>query len=483
MGIAFFNGIWIVFQSFTTCMRPLLWTCLFVFVIIFIFAMFAVELIGTSQFFATVPLQAEYNTSVRAFLSLFQVMTLDEWRAITQPLMDHQWWVYLFFAMYVCISSLALMNLITAVIVENALKTMQADEEGTMIEQAKIQEEEKKQITKLFRMFDSGRDSGGAHHLFKTVTAFDFIRLQQGSWKILSSMFEALGISYEQDMAHLLELLASDDNGSIQLTSLLEGMLDLRPVCEDRDRTALLHVSPNRTHKFDIIKRSLEQMHAAEKVQDMLRRTEVLLSDLGFAPVPEFADAVRRQSKARQQNARKREDQKLHKKRTGITLGSIEPRKERRACWETTVEEISTPSTVATATPSKKSGSQSPSRFFSEQPNCDDDKKELSIEDHHRLLERLRGLRYCVQKQSHDLRQQREQLEVLQNQVDILRTSRTQDRVHNARRKRDPIAFGAATSGADRPRSYANSHQRGHPTSKFVLKDYLMAMLLNGRER
>merc|ERR1712139_327707 len=91
--------------------------------------MFAVELIGTSQDFESVPIYEKYVSTIPAVVTMFQVMTLDEWRSITQPLMDHRWWAKLFFVLYICVSSLAMMNLITAVIVENALQSVSKDDE------------------------------------------------------------------------------------------------------------------------------------------------------------------------------------------------------------------------------------------------------------------------------------------------------------------------------------------------------------------
>merc|ERR1719298_312341 len=56
-------------------------------------------------------------------------MTLDEWINILQPLFETAGWTYFFFMVYLCISALALMNLVTAVVVETSVKRTQEDAE------------------------------------------------------------------------------------------------------------------------------------------------------------------------------------------------------------------------------------------------------------------------------------------------------------------------------------------------------------------
>ncbi|KAF4720423.1 hypothetical protein FOZ63_021762 [Perkinsus olseni] len=72
--------------------------------------------------------------------TLFQVMTLDSWAAIARPMQAKApGTVTIFFVAVILCVVMVLMNLITAVIVENAFSIAKADAE----EQAKIREREK----------------------------------------------------------------------------------------------------------------------------------------------------------------------------------------------------------------------------------------------------------------------------------------------------------------------------------------------------
>merc|ERR1719428_2684493 len=92
-------------------------------------------------------------------------MTLDEWREIIQPLCDKRGWAYVFFFVYISISALALMNLITAVVVENSMKRIEADEEyrNMMFERASQLETEKIQaLLEFFNVRNVDNDKDGA---------------------------------------------------------------------------------------------------------------------------------------------------------------------------------------------------------------------------------------------------------------------------------------------------------------------------------
>merc|ERR1719272_1951721 len=106
-------------------------------------------------------------------------------------------------------------------------------------------------------------------------------------------MLEALNIADDEDVGHLMELLDQDGDGDISLAEMLEGMLDLRGVSDDGNRTALLHVIRNRDHKFEVIERALATIHAPTIVERLLQSIEVSLSDFGMVPVPEFAEEVK----------------------------------------------------------------------------------------------------------------------------------------------------------------------------------------------
>merc|ERR1719171_291528 len=86
-----FRELYIVVESFYVCTRPLIWTVIFMLILLFLFAMFAVELIGKSDAFNSED-RDRFSRAVSCIVVLFQLMTLDEWYAIISPLLSAQPW-------------------------------------------------------------------------------------------------------------------------------------------------------------------------------------------------------------------------------------------------------------------------------------------------------------------------------------------------------------------------------------------------------
>lgn len=392
--ISFFEGIWLVFSSFMRCMRPLFWTCLFVAVIIFIFTMFAVELIGTSTTFDGVEEQKWFAGTVIAFVSLFQVMTLDEWRSVTQPICDHQWWTYLFFLIYVCVAALALMNLVTAVIVENAMLAIREDEDARKRDQQREQNSQKDKILQLFRVchrkISSAWSKDSIHmtrHLY--VTADDVADMKH-KWGTLEAILESFAIEEKEDIQMLMDLLDTDGNGSISLSEMLEGILDLRSVMEDHNRIALLHTTQNREHKFQIIERLIAQKRAPEICSAGLKRIQEMFKMLGMIP-PEEAEEDSatdldrfESSPPAQPEVFDEADACAGKGATSVPQGSFNDPPLADSRPTSAAQILNTPSVTKA------------------------------------LLQRIRGLRFKLQHQSRDLRNQRQEIERLEQSVDNL---------------------------------------------------------------
>merc|ERR1719316_198986 len=71
----------------------------------------------------------EYFGSVRkSMLTMFQIMTLESWaNGIMRPVESHFPYMWLFFTLFVCFTTLAMLNLITGVFVEQTLAAAKAD--------------------------------------------------------------------------------------------------------------------------------------------------------------------------------------------------------------------------------------------------------------------------------------------------------------------------------------------------------------------
>ncbi|KAF4749935.1 hypothetical protein FOZ62_022896, partial [Perkinsus olseni] len=150
--LPFFRVVWNMVRGLASSARTLFWTYVLIASVLFIFSIFAVEIIARMEVFKGDSAVQEYFGSVsRAMFTLFQVMTLDSWAAIARPMQAKApGTVTIFFVAVILCVVMVLMNLITAVIVENAFSIAKADAE----EQAKIREREKQNdITSLAKLF------------------------------------------------------------------------------------------------------------------------------------------------------------------------------------------------------------------------------------------------------------------------------------------------------------------------------------------
>merc|ERR1719428_52439 len=65
------------------------------------------------------------------------------------------------------------------------------------------------------------------------------------------------------DVQHLFELLDADGNGELSLSEVLDGVLQLRTVSEDKYKSALIKALPSKDAKFEILERFCDQMPEA----------------------------------------------------------------------------------------------------------------------------------------------------------------------------------------------------------------------------
>lgn len=93
-------------------------------VLIIIFYVSAI--IATMLFGAEFP--EEFGDLGRSLFTLFQIMTLDNWSVINRIIWDEVAWAPLFFVPFILISSLTVLNLFVAVVVD-AMQQTQGDEE------------------------------------------------------------------------------------------------------------------------------------------------------------------------------------------------------------------------------------------------------------------------------------------------------------------------------------------------------------------
>ncbi|CAJ1443385.1 unnamed protein product [Effrenium voratum] len=230
----------------------LLWTFLLVMILIYIFAIIGIEFIAVD---AELPEDHPYNVAARenfssfgdAVITLLQMFSMDSIGSIYRPLVKHRFLLFFYFMTVLLILAIALMNLVTAVMVNSSLDQASEDKDAKKAwEEAK----KKKQMEELKLMFHeldevtltldaceravSGQsrdveDGSGDLSLDEIRTAPEHLRLELKD--------ELAG---NADIEELFVMLDYDGGGAVDSDEFCEGVFKaasrLDPTCAARGR-------------------------------------------------------------------------------------------------------------------------------------------------------------------------------------------------------------------------------------------------------
>jgi len=204
----------ILVASILGSLRSLLWTLLLLFIIMYIIGVYFCQVVTDhlievrEDVMGAPELRAYYGSMPKAVTSLYQAITGGvSWRDIVIPLQAHiSPWLLLPVCGYIAFALLALLNIITGVFVENAMKSAKKDDDMyilTCSRQLFIECcDEKGEIT--WDTFQSRLDSPGMQNYFKAVDL---------------SIDEA---------EFLFTLIDIDESGSLRPDEFVNGCLRLR---------------------------------------------------------------------------------------------------------------------------------------------------------------------------------------------------------------------------------------------------------------
>lgn len=153
-----FQTLWSLVNGIAQSGRILVWTLVIMSVILYMFALFGVQLMQKSDLqFDPDQLEvvnAHFPDVMAGMFTLFQVITLDSWTGITRPLQAGYWMIGAYFISFVCVACMVLENLIVAVICNNAFKSVEEDAELQAANTQAALESELSAFSEIFDMMD-----------------------------------------------------------------------------------------------------------------------------------------------------------------------------------------------------------------------------------------------------------------------------------------------------------------------------------------
>lgn len=250
-----FHEAWLLIRGLTDSFRTLWWTCVVIFFITYIFAVFGLVLISRQlqkmqdgivdqEELENLKGLMEYVGGLDVLMSsLIQVLTLDSWNGLlVKPVMHYLPWAWLYFYAYIALAVFVLMNLVTAIIVDNAVTNSRMDEDQALMAKEKSKSRELKELEQLFILMDA--DQSGTLSWDEFQAAFEDETMAK-KWKLLDFGPE--------DCREVFELL-DDGAGEIETREFFDGLERMKGSARSKD---LFRVAKTQQQLYNLLSRSM----------------------------------------------------------------------------------------------------------------------------------------------------------------------------------------------------------------------------------
>jgi len=219
-----FKEMWALVKGLTESGETLFWVAVMMGCVLYFFAIIATSLIGKSEAFEDDEMVQEYFGDVgKSMFTLSQLMTLDSWTGFARPMMKKQMWTVIFFIIFIFVAVFVMLNLVTAVIVNNAFSDSKTQEKELALRLAREKEEELEDLKQFFLQIDlDGSGSLTKTELF-TATRNKKVR----------NKLRALDVM-PKDLNELWETL-DDGNGELDAEEFVHGIRRLRGEAKAKD--------------------------------------------------------------------------------------------------------------------------------------------------------------------------------------------------------------------------------------------------------
>lgn len=259
-----FDDLRVLVTSITRSWRPLCWTVILLVLNIYLVAVYFTQLVhdnkpketaaeGTAEQKREADLQHHFGSLSMSCLSLFQAITGGkDWDDLTYPLMDLiSPFAVLAFSCYILFTVIAMMNVVTGVFVESAIKSAKEDKDTFMINN----------MREVFRSANGG--------ITGVMTWETFER--QLDKPMMQAYFRNIDVD-PSEAKGLFQLLDLDGSGFIDCEEFLSGCIRLRGPAKALDMALLMHEVRRMTVKIHEQKRFFRSLtsshHTYETAMD-----------------------------------------------------------------------------------------------------------------------------------------------------------------------------------------------------------------------
>eukprot|EP00928_Gymnodinium_smaydae_P000073 TRINITY_DN10030_c0_g1_i2.p1 TRINITY_DN10030_c0_g1~~TRINITY_DN10030_c0_g1_i2.p1 ORF type:complete len:555 (+),score=135.19 TRINITY_DN10030_c0_g1_i2:266-1930(+) len=208
-----FKTLWLLVQGLVCSVGTLMWTAITMALVMYLFAIAGMEVIRPTSIYGEMFEAAAHSFRGlgTSMLTLLQFLTLDTVSVIYRPLIKGNPFLILYFAAFILIGSIAMINLVTAIMVEASMKQTASDKEG---QRAWANQKKKKMIPKLHAMFDA-LDQDGSGDL-------TLDEIENAPPELLAQLGQAIDMESVPDIFSALDI---DGGGSVSVEEFIEGIM------------------------------------------------------------------------------------------------------------------------------------------------------------------------------------------------------------------------------------------------------------------
>jgi len=230
-----FREAWLLVRGLHDSFRTLFWTLVVIFFVTYSFAIFGLvmivqplqqvrkELTDPAEITQMDDLLSVLGGLDRMMFTLLQVLLGDSFHAYIRAVLVYVPFSWMFFYAYIAIATLVLMNLVTAIIVENAAETSRNDHEQQITEKKIKQKRQIKELKHLFTLMDA--DGSGTLCWEEFQDSFQDVEMTK-MWMLLDfAPFEC------RELFKLLD----DGDGEIETNEFFEGLSRMKGPAQSKD--------------------------------------------------------------------------------------------------------------------------------------------------------------------------------------------------------------------------------------------------------
>lgn len=222
--LRFLKELWLLVIGLLDAMRSLVWAWTLIGLIIYVFAILMTRSVGHPHRAASPFIDELFGTVPKSMFTLFTVMTLEDWPAVSRDTVKYEEWVEQAIVVFLLVTTFSIMNVIVAVVVESTL-----DKAGSQqADKLRAYEAELSQVSltinEVFNASDSNRDGKVSrqefHDALRRPDVRDFLKLAGFDGRQANSLFDILDF---------------DDSGWLSSQEFTDGLLRARGGARARD--------------------------------------------------------------------------------------------------------------------------------------------------------------------------------------------------------------------------------------------------------